>query len=293
MDWFGAASFLIAVGRAVYDYGWATPAAQAERDRQQSEILDAIRTSTQVLLSTAAELNVAELSGEVQGFLDIYDTYDADPDDPVEEARLESIISDSARVIGRLTSNVALLPDPDGQTDPAQEAVLLDLALECAALAVPLTFLRVQAMVERELTHGAREIDDAQEFLDEIVNRLSPVLPNLRRRSDRRFTELRIRDDPEPGVDFQVFVYRFSGAEVICFPVKFPNSRERSERSRAARMDGEFLRFEGGAAPVLSEALAAMERMRDTPVPPTGPQLPERPIMGIDHGGVFARARQG
>src|SRR5690348_10163889 len=105
MDYFSAASFLLAVGRAIYEYGWAAPASAAERARQQREILDAIRTSNQILLDTAVALNVAELSGEVQGFLEIYDTYDADPNDPVEEGRLESLISDSVRVIGRLSSN--------------------------------------------------------------------------------------------------------------------------------------------------------------------------------------------
>ena len=70
MDWFSAGSFLLAVGRAVYEYGWAAPAEAVERERQQREILDAIRTSNQILLDTAVALNLAELSGEVQGFLD-------------------------------------------------------------------------------------------------------------------------------------------------------------------------------------------------------------------------------
>jgi hypothetical protein len=288
MDYFSAASFLLAVGRAIYEYGWAAPASAAERARQQREILDAIRTSNQILLDTAVALNVAELSGEVQGFLDIYDTYDADPNDPVEEGRLESLISDSARVIGRLSSNIALLPNPDSGMDPAQEATLVNLALESAGLVIPLIFLRVQAMVEREITYGAQEIDDTRGFLDRMVNRLAPVIPNLRERSDSRFTELGIWKDPEPGVNFRVYYYKFSGLMVMCFPTTLPNARERSESSRAARMNAEFLRFEGGAAPVLSEAIAAMEKIRDAPDPSTG--LPERPIIVIDHGGVFARA---
>jgi hypothetical protein len=77
----------------------------------------------------------------------------------------------------------------------------------------------------------------------------------------------------------------------MCFPFGRPNAQERSEQSRAARMDAEFLRFQNGAAPVLSEAIAAMERMRDAPDPSTGPQLPEDPVIVIDHGGVFVRAR--
>jgi hypothetical protein len=292
MDWFGAASLLLAVGRAVYDYGWATPSAEAERDRQQREILDAIRTSTQVLLETAVALNIAELGGEVDGFLDIYDTYDADPNDPLEEGRLVSLIDDSARVIGRLTNNIALLPDPNSGMDPGQEASFVDLALDAAALVLPLTFLRVQAMVEREVTYGAQEIGDVRGFLDQMVNRLAPVLPNLRERSDSRFTGLHILDDePEPGVEFEVYYFRFNGVEVRCRPVALPDALERSEQIRAARMDAEFLRFQNGAAPVLSEAIAAMERMRDAPEPSTGPQLPEGPIIVIDHGGVFARAR--
>jgi hypothetical protein len=265
MDWFGAASFLIAVGRAVYEYGWATPSAQDERERQQREILDAIRTSNQLLLDTAVALNIAELRGEVQGFLDIYDTYDADPNDPLEEGRLESLISDSSRVIGRLTGNIALLPNPNSGMDTIQEAALVDMALEATALAIPLTFLRVQAMVEREITFGAQEIDDARDFLDRMVDRLAPVLPNLRVRSDRRFSELQIWRDPEPGVNFRVYFYRFDGQMVMCLPTNTPDARVRSDSSRTARMNAEFLRFKGGAAPVLSEAIAAMERIRDAP----------------------------
>ena len=120
MDWFGAASLLLAVGRAVYDYGWAAPAAEDEREQQQREILDAIRTSNQVLMQTAVALNIAELAGEVEGFLEIYDTYDADPNNPAEEGRLVSLIDDSAGVIGRLTENIALLPDPIAKWTPGK-----------------------------------------------------------------------------------------------------------------------------------------------------------------------------
>ena len=86
--------------------------------------------------------------------------------------------------------------------DPGQEAALVDLALEAAALVIPLTFLRVQAMVEREATYGAQEIDDVRAFLGRMVNRLAPVLPNLRERSDGRFSQLGTRDtEPEPDIE--------------------------------------------------------------------------------------------
>lgn len=162
------------------------------------------------ILSTAVALNVAELSGEVQGFLDIYDSYDPDPDDPLEEGRLESRKSDSARVIGRLSGFVDLLPDPDTAMDADEDATLVDLALESAALVLPLTFLRIQAMIERELVYGAREIDDARRYAGDLANRLARILPNLRRRSNSRFTGLSIWRDPEPGSNVENYSYRFN-----------------------------------------------------------------------------------
>src|SRR5947208_382668 len=138
----------IAVGQAAYS-AWQAYKSYlnrgqdaAERERDRDMILAAIRNVADQILDRLDLLEINQLKGELEGFQLIYESYDPEPGDSVEEGRLVSLIDDSARALGRLGADL----DSVG-SDP-------DLAFQAWAIYVPLLSLRAQAMAERQITYG-------------------------------------------------------------------------------------------------------------------------------------------
>jgi hypothetical protein len=267
--WIELGGLLLATGRAVYDYGWGAPAAEKEQNRRMQEILGAIRTSTSVILDTVVALEIDNLKGEVNGLLNRFDTYDADPQDHSEEERLREIADESADTLATLSAHIGRLPAPGATTDPSQETAMRELALQSAALMMPLVFLRVQALVERQRTYLAPEIKDVPPLLDQAISDLSPLPGNLKTLSDARFGALFVQQDSEhAGLSW--YAYDFNRVAVPCSLTKLTNARAISEHSRRHRMDAEYASFEDGAGPVITSTIEKMQRIRNQPLPGSG-----------------------
>jgi hypothetical protein len=264
VNWIALASTALEIGKAIHNYGWGNAAEEAEKRRQLEEILGAIRTSTSIVLDAVVSIEINRLRGDVNGFLEIFDTYDAGPG---EEARLREIADNSARTVANLAANITLLPLAGTSMEAADKKFKRILALESAGLMVPLVFLRVQALVERELTYGAKEIKDVPGVLEQAISDLSPVPAKLRKSSDSRFGPLFTQNSEEHGLRLTWHAYLFNGRPVPCSLVRIANSRAISESSRRSRMNAEYASYEGGAGPAISQAMEQMRIIRDEPVP--------------------------
>jgi hypothetical protein len=145
------------------------------------------------------------------------------------------------------------------------------LALESAGLMIPLVFLRVQALVERELTYGEPEIKDVPGVLDQAISDLSPVPVKLRKSSDHRFGPIFTHNEFEHGLSLPRFAYRFDSMPVPCSLVRIANARGISERRRISHMNAAYAAYEGGAGPAVSQAIERMKVIRKEPVPDPRP----------------------
>jgi hypothetical protein len=208
-----------------------------ERERDRDLILAAIARAHDEILDRLNLLEINQLKGELEGFQLTYAAYNPDPNDPVEEGRLVSLIDDSARVLGRLGAHLDALP-----SNP-------ELALETWTIYVPLLYLRAQAMTERQVTYGADETQDALLSFDMAIPRLAGLLSYLRRQSDSHFGEVVCRPMPD-SQDSHVCWYFWRtapnfGVQVICGSTRDPKGVEKCNKSRAADMDNAYRVFEG------------------------------------------------
>lgn len=253
MSWMVVAQVVAAAAQATY--GFLKSASDAEkRDQKHAEmlaVLDEVRFS---ILSTMVEIEVAELTGEVRGFVDIMRSYDGDPDDSAEEERLRSLIDDSARVIGRLSAHIDNLPNTPGDQDA--ETTTRTLALESAAILAPLIYVRAQAMAERQFTYKNPEIRDIPHSLDDGARSLRHVATYVRTESDGRFTTVATHRDPESHR--QVFGYRFSGRLIPCGPVAMNGTFAQCQEQRRRHIQGASVTYLDGAGPVLTAAASQM-----------------------------------
>jgi hypothetical protein len=266
MKWTDIGGFSIAAGRAVYDYWIKDPKDREERARMHQEVLHAIRSSTSLVLDTMVALNLAQLKGEVEGLMSRFATYEPDALNKNEENRLINIIDGASDTLGILHANIELLPPAKNSMEAPQEKAFLNLALESAALQMSLVFLRIHAMVERERTFGAEEIKDVPAVLDRTIAVLSPVVRNLKIRSDSRFSSLRTMVSSGPGPRVSFFAFDFNGAPVPCFLTQTPDALRKSEQRRRERIDEEFNAYQGGAGPAVTQVIELMKKMRSEPV---------------------------
>lgn len=268
MDWLALAGTALEIGKAIHRYGWGNAAEEAEKRRQLEAILGAIRTSTSIILDAVITTEINRLKGDVNGFLDIFDTYDADPNSQSEEDRLRQVADESARTVANLAANITVLPVAGSNSMTAEdEKAKKNLALDSAGLMIPLVFLRVQALVERELTYGAPEIKDVPAVLDQSISDLSAVPVKLRRSSDHRFSTIFTDNKIEHGLKLPRFAYRFNGMVVPCSLIRIANARAISERRRISHMNAAYAAYEGGAGPAISQAIERMKIIRNEPVP--------------------------
>jgi hypothetical protein len=244
----------IAVGKAVYSAWQAYQSylnrgqAAAERERDRDMILTAIRNVGDQILDRLDLLEIDDLKGELEGFQDIYESYDPKPGDSVEEDRLVRLIDDSARVLGRLGADL----DSVG-SDP-------DLAFQAWAIYVPLLYLRAQAMAERQITYGADETRDALQSFDMALPRLSRLLSILRAKSDAKFGPVVCRPTPD-SQDSRVCWYMYQHSQFICGSLSDPTGFRKCEQSRATHMDGAYSAFDG--VQQISAALTQLQDARD------------------------------
>ena len=223
IEWITAGKIALAAGQAFMAHLQARQD-DAERERDRELILAAVNQAREEILGRLNLLEVDQLRGELEGFRDIYASYDADSNDPVEESRLVGLIDDSARVLGRLGAHL----DSVG-SNPA-------LALEAWAIYVPLLYLRAQAMTEREVTYGAEEAADALVSFDMALARLHGLLAHLRRQSDSQFGPVVCRPIPD-SQDSRVCWYRWGVEQFICGSTRDPRGVAKCQESRARNMD--------------------------------------------------------
>lgn len=271
MDWLALAGTAWEIGKAIHGYGWGNAAEEEEKRRQLEAILGAIRTSTSIVLDAVITTEINRLKGEVNGFLDIFDTYDADPDSQSEEDRLLKVADLSAITVANLAANLTVLPVAGTSMAAEDEKAKKILALESAGLMLPLIFLRVQALVEHELTYGAEDLKDVPGVLDQAISDLSPVPVKLRKSSDHRFGPVFTDNHIEHGLSLPRFAYRFNGSPVPCSLVRIANARAIAERSRISHMNAAYAGYEGGAGPAISQAIERMKVIRNEPVPDPRP----------------------
>lgn len=243
LDWITAGKVALAAGQAFLAHLQAR-ADDAERERDRALILEAIKQAREEILDRLNVLEVNELKGELEGFRLTYASYDADPSDPAEEARLVTLIDDSARVLGRLGSHL----DTVG-ANPA-------LALEAWAVYVPLLYLRAQAMTEREATFGADESREALLSFDMGIPRLQGLLAYLRAQNDNQFGPVVCRPVPD-SQDSTVCWYWWGNEQFICGSTRDPRGVDKCRRSRAANMESSYRAFPG-----VREITLAAEQMQ-------------------------------
>jgi hypothetical protein len=247
IDWVIAGKVALAAGQAFLAHLQGRKNEQA-RERDRELILAAITRLREDVLDTLIELEVIQLRGELEGFQQTYAAYDPDPQDPNEEARLVSLIDDSARVLGRIGEGM----DRVG----SQEA----LALESWSVYVPLLFLRAQAMTERQVTYGASEISDIAPSFDLALPRLGALLALLRRRSDGEFGEVVCKPIPD-SQDSRVCWYYHKAGQFICGSLRDPRGLEKCRAYRAAHMEQAYGAYEGVGP--LTQARDQLQQSRD------------------------------
>lgn len=249
IDWVTAGKIALAAGQAFMAHLQGRKD-DAERERDRDLILAAIKQLRDEILGRLNELEVNQLKGELEGFRLIYASYDADPEDPVEEGRLVSLIDDAARVLGRMGSHLDTLPG-----NP-------ELALQAWAIYVPLLYLRAQAMTERQVTYGADETKEALLSFDMALSRLAGLLSYLRGQSDRQFGPVVCKPIPD-SEDSRVCWYFWrhgaqAGEQFICGSTRDPKGVEKCQKSRATNMDRAYRGFDG-----VREITAAAEQLQD------------------------------
>lgn len=244
LGWLEAGKIALAAGQAFLAH-LQERENDAERERDRALILEAVRRAREEILDRLNVLEVNQLRGELEGFQLIYASYDPDPSDPAEEARLVSLIDDSARVLGRLGAHLETVGG-----NP-------DLALEAWAIYVPLLYLRAQAMTERQVTYGADETDDALVSFDMALARLAGLLAHLRRVSDSQFGPVVCRPLPD-SQDSRVCWYRWGNEQFICGSTRDPRGVAKCQESRTRNMDFTYVAFEG-----VAEITAAFEQLQD------------------------------
>jgi hypothetical protein len=217
----------------------------AEREADREMILTAIKQTREQILDRLNLLEANQLRGELEGFEQIYGSYDPDPNDPVEEGRLVSLIDDSARVLGRLGAHV----DTVGANP--------DLAFEAWTIYLPLLYLRAQAMIERQRTYGVQETADALSSFDMAIQRAAGLLAYLRQVSDSRFGPVVCKPVPD-SQDARVCWYWWGNEQFICGSTRDPAGVLKCQQSRARNMDLAYQAFDG-----VAEITAAAEELRD------------------------------
>ena len=244
IEWITAGKIALAAGQAFMAHLQGRKD-DAERERDRDLILAAIQRLHDEVLDRLNELEVNQLRGELEGFQLTYASYDPDPDDPVEEGRLVTLIDDSARVLGRVGAHL----DTVGGNP--------DLALEAWAVYVPLLYLRAQAMTERQVTYGADETTDALLSFDMALPRLAGLLTYLRGRSDSEFGPVVCKPVPD-SQDTRVCWYWWGNEQFICGSTRDPRGVEKCQNSRATNMDNAYRAFPG-----VREITAAAEQLQD------------------------------
>lgn len=217
----------------------------AEREADRELILTAIRQTREQILDRLNLLEANQLRGELEGFEQIYASYDPDPNDRAEEGRLVSLIDDSARVLGRLGAHV----DTVGANP--------DLALEAWTIYLPLLYLRAQAMIERQRTYGAPETEDALSSFDMAIARAAGLLAYLRQQSDSRFGPVVCKPVPD-SQDASVCWYWWGNEQFICGSTRDPRGVDKCRQSRDRNMVLAYEAFDG-----VAEITAAAEDLRN------------------------------
>ena len=244
IGWLEAGKIALAAGQAFMAHLQGRQD-DAERERDRELILAAVGRAREEILTRLNVLEVNQLRGELEGFELIYASYDPDPNDPAEEARLVALIDDSARVLGRLGAHL--------ETVGANP----DLALEAWAIYVPLLYLRAQAMTERQVTYGADETDDALLSFDMALPRLTGLLSHLRRVSDSHFGPVVCRPLPD-SQDSRVCWYQWGNEQFICGSTRDPRGVAKCQESRTRNMELAYRAFEG-----VAEITAARDQLQD------------------------------
>jgi hypothetical protein len=249
IDWVVAGKVALAAGQAFMAHLQGRKN-DAERERDRELILAAIKRMHDEVLDRLNVLETNQLKGELEGFRLIYASYDADPDDPVEEGRLVSLIDDSARVLGRIGAHLDTVPG-----NP-------ELALETWAVYVPLLYLRAQAMTERQATFGADETREAMLSFDMAIPRLGGLLAWLRQQSDSQFGPVVCKPMPDSDDSKVCWYWWRHGPNVaeqfICGSTRDPRGVEKCQQSRARNMEATYRAFDG-----VAEITAAAEQLQD------------------------------
>jgi flavin-binding protein dodecin len=244
IEWVTAGKIALAAGQAFMAHLQGRKD-DDERERDRDLLLAAIKRAQDEILNRLNLLEVNQLRGELEGFQLIYASYDPDPNDPVEESRLVTLIDDSARVLGRLGAHL----DTVGSNP--------DLALEAWAIYVPLLYLRAQAMTERGVTYGAEETTDALVSFDMALPRLAGLLSYLRGQSDSQFGPVVCKPIPD-SQDSRVCWYWWGNEQFICGSTRDPKGVEKCQKSRATNMDAAYRAFEG-----VREITAAADQLQE------------------------------
>lgn len=218
--------------------------------------MQAIGRARSDLLDRLNEIERAQCSGELERFQLIYDSYNPDPTDPLEEARLVNLADDSAGALGRIGSHLDNVP-----SNP-------ELAFDVWAIYVPLLYLRAQALAERQATYGANQTTEALLSFELAIPRLNGLLTVLRARSDSAFGPVvckPIPDSEDPRVCW--YWWRHSGGageQFICGSLRDPRGIAKCQESRARSMDSAYRNTEGvreitGAVEQLQRAYDALD----------------------------------
>lgn len=274
MDWIAIAKAAAAAAQAVYGY-LAAQRDAAERDRKHRELLRALELARTSIVDALIALRRADLKGDVEGLIQDFETYDPDPTNAAEEARLVGIIRDAAQILGDLGAHIDEIVTPrDPPRNAADEGEFRDLALESAALAIPTIYVRAQAMAERQFTYGAAEVKDIHSSFELLIPRFQLLAAYVHRESDRRFGPIRMpalrRDQSLVGIRW---TYNGPGVGVVeCGLVLEAGSYEQCNEIRKRRMLTAYAAYLDGAGPTIEEAVAGMRRTLD--------QLRARPRFG-------------
>ena len=242
--WAIAAQIVKAAATAYREYADSENDAQ-ERERLRESIIAAISQMRDEVIAEVIALRLAELEGEVQGFEDTYQTYDAEPGNDVEENRLARLIDDAAQTMGELGVLVDMV-----RADP-------DLGLPAWPPYLSIFYLRAQAMTEREITYEADEISDILPSAEDALQRMQGVQQYLRDMSDARFGAVGSRRDGDFTVN--VVGYMFEHHFIPCGFANDPDVIQRANEARDWHMESAYLGYEG-----VREANEAIDDLQTT-----------------------------
>jgi hypothetical protein len=192
---------------SVFDFFFGSDKDEQQRQKLRKDMTEIVGKAKQEIITQLMIDKMTTLKGEIEGFENTFAAYDPDPSDPLEENRLVRLIDDSSRVLGQLGQCVDLAGPA------AYPASNSELAFQCYPLYLTLTYLRVSAMVERELTYGAEEIKDAIDSFAKVRERTDLIEDRMRAASDARFGNIKSKENGE-GVGEKLFWwYVFDGKQ--------------------------------------------------------------------------------